>query len=336
DKIFEIPYTSLPRDTYESLYIDEARLFLTDTGITALPITVDPLMMYYNKSLISSAFILDVPEFWDEFTEFAPRVTEYTDTGEIILSAVALGSYDNINNAKSIISTLLLQNGNMLVGTDEFSHEKYSLLANDESFEEAIQVFDFYTSFSHFGSNTYSWNEALVDAQNKFIAGEVAIYFGRASEVEDIRRKNPNLDFGVHLMPQLRSSLNRITEGSMLGVGISKQTQNLTGAFAVASKMTADQFSGGLSSRLLVAPATKSLLANKPDDAFLTLVYNSAIISRGWLDPDPNRTADVIRSVVKNINSGALSTEDAIQRASRDLDTILDQTINIVIKTNQL
>jgi ABC-type glycerol-3-phosphate transport system substrate-binding protein len=334
DKVFEIPYASFPRETFESLYIDEARLFLTDTGIIGLPITVDPLIMYYNKSLISSAFILDIPEYWDEFTEFSPKITDYTGSGEILVSATAMGSYDNISNAKAIISALLLQNGNALVGVDEFSGERFGTLSSEEGIDQSIQVIDFYTSFARFGSNTYSWNEALIDSQNKFIAGEVATYFGRASEVEDISRKNPNLDFGVSLLPQLRSTNNRITQGSMLGVGISKQTKNVTGSFSTASNITAEGFSGGLAAGLLVAPANKALLGNTPDDAFLTLVYNSAIISAGWVDPEPSRTSDLFRNIIRNVNSGALSTEEALQRANRDLDTILDQTINKFSSTN--
>jgi ABC-type glycerol-3-phosphate transport system substrate-binding protein len=290
--------------------------------------------MYYNKSLISSAFILDIPEYWDEFIEFAPKVTEYTGPGEIVVSATAMGSYDNISNAKAIISALLLQNGNALVGADEFSGERFGTLSSEEGIDQSMQAIDFYTSFAQFGSSTYSWNEALGDSQNKFIAGEVATYFGRASEVEDISRKNPNLDFGVSLLPQLRSTNNRITQGSMLGVAISKQTKNVMGAFSTASNITAEGFSGGLAAALLVAPANKALLGNTPDDAFLTLVYNSAIISAGWVDPAPSRTSDLFRNIIRNVNSSALSTEEALQRANRDLDTILDQTINRFNATN--
>ncbi|MCA9351996.1 extracellular solute-binding protein [Patescibacteria group bacterium] len=329
DKIFEIPYASFPQDSFESLYIDEARLFLTPTGITGLPITVDPLVMYYNKQLFASSFILDIPEYWDDFTTFAPKVTTSSSSGEILLSAVALGSYDNIEHAKAILSALLLQNGNNVVARDEFSGDYYSTLAFQDGFDiAAAQAFDFYTSFAQFGTNTYSWNEALIDAQSKFIAGEVAVYFGRASEAEEIRRKNPNLDFGVSLFPQLRSNNVRITQGSMLGVGIAKQTQNITGSFAVASNLAGGDFSSFLADALLVAPASKPLLRETPDDAFTTLVYNSAIISRGWIDPAPTRTANLFRTIVKNINNDALTTEAAIARASRDLDTILDQTIN--------
>lgn len=329
DKTLEIPFTSFPRDQYEATYIDEARIFTTDTGILGLPITVDPMIMYYNKALISSAFILDIPEYWDELPEFVSQITQYGSTGEVSISGAALGTFDNVDNAKAIIATLIMQNGNPIVKTRSKDGTRYSnLSANDGSDIQSQQALDYYTSFARFGSDTYSWNEALIDSRQKFIAGEVALYFGRSSEVEDIRRKNPNLDFGISLFPQVRDSTNRITQGAMTGIGISKQSKNVASAIAVASTLAGKTVAGDLAKDLRVAPARKDLLRDKPDDAFSTLVFNSAIISRGWVDPAPERTSSLFRSLIRSINSGAQTTPRGIRRASTDLDTILDETIN--------
>lgn len=332
DKVLEIPYSSFAKDVYESTYVDEADLFLTDTGVIAFPLTVDPLIMYFNKSLISSAFILDIPQYWGELTEFSQAITQYSGSGEVSISAAALGTFDNILNAKGIMSALIMQNGNNIVGTDSRDSTKFSLLnATGDSQLKVAQALDFYTSFAQFGNDNYSWNEALVDSRNKFIAGELALYFGRASEVEDISKKNPNLDFGAELLPQVEGNTTKITQGAMTGVAISKQSKNINGAIAVASTMAGSVIVDGLAAELRVAPARKDLLRNKPEDAFKTLVYNSAIISRGWIDADPDKTSSLFRTLVRNINTGALNTTGSIERVSADLDTLLDQTINIAI-----
>jgi len=310
-------------------------LFLSDTGVMALPMTVDPLIMYYNKALISSSFILDIPQYWDELSSFAPQVTQYSGTGEVSISATALGTYDNVPHAKSLIATLMMQNGMNIVGTNTSNNSKRSILTlDDELLQKTVQAVDFYTSFASFGSNTYSWNEALVNAQNKFIAGEVGLYFGRASEVDNIRRKNPNLDFGVQLLPQVRGNTTRLTHGAMMGVAISKQTTNPTAAINVASKLAGQIVTEGLANDMLSAPTRKDLLRDKPDDALRTLVYNSAIISAGCVDTDPVKTNELFRSMIRNINTGAVSTRDALARMNADLNTILDQTINQDIGQN--
>lgn len=335
DKVLEIPYESFPKITYQETYIDEARLFLTDTGVLAFPVTVDPLIMYYNKPLIRSAFLLDVPEYWDEMAAFTNTITKYSGTGEISISGAGLGTYDNVQNAKALISTLVMQNGNPIIGTDTTTAKKRSVLTFDNTaLAQSEEALNFYTSFAHFGSNTYSWNEALVDTQSKFIAGELAIYFGRASEIDNIQRKNPNLDFGVALLPQVRDT-SRITNGSMVGVAISKQTKNIPAAINVASKIAGSLTASGLSNDLIVAPARKDLLRIKPDDAFMTLVFNSAIISQGWLDADTETTNTIFRNLVRSINSGSLSTTDALSNANAEINNMLNRTINTTITSPQ-
>ena len=336
DKVLEIPYASFPKTTYEATYIDQAGLFLTDTGVTAFPLTVDPLIMYYNKALISSAFILDIPEYWSDLIDFAPQITQYSGTGEVSIAAAGLGTFDNIPHAKSIISSLIMQNGVDIVGKNPISGKNQSTLSSgDANLKRTEQAIDFYTSFAQFGTDTYSWNEALIDSQSKFISGESALYFGRASEVETIRDKNPNLDFNVQLLPQVKGNITKLTQGDVTAVAVSKQTKNPPAALAAASKLVGSAITEGLAKDLLVAPARKDLLKSKPDDAFGTLVYNSAIISRGWIDSDPQRTNQLFRSMIRDINTGAQTTPDAIARSSADLDTILDQTINVGISSSR-
>lgn len=336
DKILEIPYESFPKTSYEETYIDEARLFLTDTGVLAFPVTVDPLIMYYNKPLIASAFLLDVPQTWDEMAAFNNAITKYNGTGEITISGVGLGTFDNIKNAKSIISSLIMQNGNPIIGTDTTTMKKKSVLTVDEpAMRQSVEALNFYTSFAQFGSNTYSWNEALVESQSKFISGELALYFGRASEITNIQRKNPNLDFGVALLPQVRDTTTKITNGAMTGVAISKQSKNIPAAINVASKIAGSVTAQGLSNDLIVAPARKDLLRIKPDDAFMTLVFNSAIISRGWLDADMESTDTTFKNLVRNINSGSLSTENALSNANAEINNMLNKTINTIIASPQ-
>lgn len=334
DKSLEIPFSSFPKINYEQTYIDAARIFLTDTGVTAFPMTVDPLVMYHNKALISSAFLLSVPEYWDEFIEFTPQVTKFSGTGEVTLSGVGMGTYRNLRNAKALISTLILQNNNAIVGTHPISGEKQSFLTFDQDERKKVeQALDFYTSFSRFGSSTYSWNEALSDSGSKFIAGDLAIYFGQGSEAYELRKKNPNLDFGVTLIPQVRASNTKITHGSMVGIAISKQTKNVPASLLVASKIAGQDIAGGLADRMNLAPARKDLLANKPEDELKTLIFNSAIISRGWLDADPDASSQIFLDLIRNINTGASQINDAIDRASADLNIVLDRTINSLISS---
>ncbi len=332
DKVLEIPYSSFSQRDYQNTYVDESHLFRTDTGIIAFPLTVDPLITYYNKALLASAFLIDIPEYWDDVIPYTKEITEKGAGNEVFVSGISLGTFDNIRHAKDIITTLILQNGHPIVRHDPVAYKKQSALVFDETLaQKSQQSVDFYTSFANPQSSTYSWNEALPDSQDKFIAGELGMYFGKASELELIKRKNPNLDFDVALFPQLRTSREKVTYGDMLGVAIGKQTKNVPASILIASQLTSTEILGDLADDLFVAPARKDLLKNKPEDSFKTLVFNSAIISDAWIDSDAAGTDSIFRTLIQNINTEAILSMEALRRASADLNELLDRTINLTL-----
>ena len=52
---------------FKNTYIEEGELYLAANGILGLPITVDPMVMYWNRDIFSSAAIAAPPSYWDEF-----------------------------------------------------------------------------------------------------------------------------------------------------------------------------------------------------------------------------------------------------------------------------
>ncbi len=336
DKIFEIPYTSFPKEDFENKYIREGRIFLGEKGVYALPLSVDPVVMYYNKQLINSSFLVGVPRFWEEFAKFVKQITVKTEDGHISLAGTALGTFDNIHNAKAIVSLLLQQNGNTIVETDPLTGlKKASLQGDDKQTEKAIQALKFYTSFRNRGAQNYSWNEAMIQDREKFISGELAFYFGRASEIEKIRKKNPNLDFAVALVPQLSETSLKSTFGTMQAVAIAKHTKNLPASMQVASLLTGKDIAGRLAKAIFEVPARKDLLKKTPESNYLDVFYKSAIIANAWTDPSPKETHRIFRSLIRSLNAESLSPYEALRKANSEIDLVLNRTINKIL-TNKL
>ena len=67
DKIEPIPYQSFSQSAFKSAYITKAELFLGGNGVLAVPFSVDPLVMYWNRDLFANAGIAEPPQYWDEF-----------------------------------------------------------------------------------------------------------------------------------------------------------------------------------------------------------------------------------------------------------------------------
>src|SRR3989344_5047632 len=52
NKIFTIPYQSYPLASFKNNFAGAGEVFLTSKGILAFPLSIDPLVMYYNRSML--------------------------------------------------------------------------------------------------------------------------------------------------------------------------------------------------------------------------------------------------------------------------------------------
>lgn len=324
DKISPIPFESFPERQYLDSFVSGANIYLTDTGTYAFPFRIDPLVVYYNRTLLESHFVVSPPQYWDDMYSFAQNITTKEQNGILSESAVALGSWDNVSHAKEIFSALLLQAGVTITEKKDTSLES-TLSGSGSSNTPAQSVLTFYGEFANPVSLYYSWNEAKPDSLNAFISGDLALYFGFASELPTIRAKNPNLDFDVAMLPQVKSLSSKATYGDIYGIAIAKSTQNQLTSFAVAQELSAGDFVEKMAVVDYAVPARKSVLATRPsDDPYRSTFYQSGLIAKSWLDPEPASTAELFRSIIKSYTSG----EKSAQKAILDGDNALDNIIN--------
>ena len=327
DRIFEIPYASLPQGAYESTFVDQATQFLTGTGVLAFPMIIDPMVMYYNKDMLSSAFTVSPPATWDDLVALNKKITQVSDAGKLSTETAALGSFGNITHAKDILANLMFQGGNSIVSWDPgqkayVSHFGDANAAGNSAVVDALQ---FYTSFANPNDTAhYSWNATLPNDQTQFVAGNLAIYFGYASELGTIRQNNPNLNFGVAMMPQKTRALFKTTYGQMTGVAIMKVSKNLSLDVAVAQTLSSQPaISTYLGMDPTLEPARRDMLSGASTDANKALFYNSAIISRSFLDPDAAQTTSLFGKYVNDINAGAAEPANILAPGNSLLSGIL-------------
>ncbi len=333
DKVYVLPYQSFPKEKYTANYIHESHLFLGKKGIFAFPLFVDPLVLFYNKQLINSSYLVGYPKTWDEFSHFVSKITVSDVYGGVRIAGTALGTFDNVDHAKDIVSMLFLQNGNPIVGDDPLNGKKKAVLsATKDFFEGAKNALTFYTSFRDQTNSHYTWNESFTRSRDHFVSGDLALYFGKMSEINDIRKKNPNLDFGVSVVPQLSDRFQKKTYGSLYGIAISKHSKKIQASILIASRLSGRKIVEGLTKSLFVAPARNDLLKTIPNDDILSVSYKSAIISDAWIDPDPKASNFVFRSVIRAINAKSNSLDELVRKMNADIQNILDETINKFIQ----
>ncbi|MBU0999081.1 extracellular solute-binding protein [Patescibacteria group bacterium] len=321
DKIFTIPYQSYPLASFKNNFATAGEIFLTANGILAFPISIDPLMMYYNRSILDANGVIYPPTYWDEMTDLAPLLTQKDNANKIIKSAIAFGQFSNVTHAKDIMATLFMQAGNPII--QEKNGTLVSALDSSIGSFNLPSILKFYTDFADPNNVTYSWNKSLPNSIDAFSREDLAFYFGFAGELQSLVNRNPNQNFFVAGLPQIRNSNLKITGARVTGLAISSFSKNFDAAFITASLMAAGDFASKLVVATGVAPARRDLLTIVPDDAYSSIFYSSALYGKSWLDPAPKNTDSVFNGMVNAVLSNNLSVAGAIKDANAKLNLLL-------------
>jgi multiple sugar transport system substrate-binding protein len=321
NKIFTIPYASYPLASFKGTFASAGEVFLTSEGVLAFPITIDPLILYYNRSMLDSNGIIYPPADWSQLGEMVPTLTRKDSLNKIAKSAVALGQFVNVDNAKNILATLFMQAGNSIISEKNgiFS----SALDDYNQSSDLSSILKFYTSFSDPLNSLYSWNRSLQNSQAAFSAEDLAFYFGYAGEFQSLVKKNPNQNFLVAPMPQIKNANFKLTEAQVKGIAISSFSKNFGAAFTAASLLATGDFVVKYVEATGAVPARRDLLAKKQTDAFSPIFYASALYARSWLDPSADDSDDIFRNMIEKVLSNSLSPREAVEDASGKLDLLL-------------
>lgn len=317
-KVAPIPYETLPERTIRDTYVEGAEIFALADGVYGMPLVTDPLVMYWNRDLFATAGIAQPPATWEEVVSVAtPRLTKRTPSRDILQSAVAFGEFANVTNAQEILVMLMVQSGSPLIFEEGVG--QYSVFL-DQSFAQtarppASAAVDFYTQFANPSRATYSWNRALPADRQAFLSGDLALYFGFGSERTGLRAGNPNLNFDVARVPQGAGATVHKGYGTFYSLAPLRSSDNLAGTYTAIFTLSAQNNATLLAQQLGMAPVHRAVLAGGAPDAQTQSLFDSALVARGWLNPDPEDSERVFQILVDDVNAGRVNIGEAINDA---------------------
>lgn len=322
DKVVVLNEETIPVRSFRDLYSQGAEIFRVPEGTVGLPFGVDPLVMYYNRDIIESAGFVSSPLFWnDDFLAFTKAITRRENNSlKIINSAVALGESVNIKNSTAIISTLAMQLGSLMTVPNETGFEgvlgESSLVTNNP----VASAFEYFTNFSNPSNDLYSWNREMSEARDLFASGRSAMYFGFASELLEIQRKNPNLNFDVSAVPQIKELNKSLTYGNFYSLAIPKIGSNTGNSFVIAGAIANGSYTSAFVDSLGIQPVRRDLLSVNPADPYKKIFYNAAIVSRAWIVPNPKIIDQIFSEALSAITSGRLTISRAVDEANQKIN----------------
>ncbi|MFW5871708.1 MAG: extracellular solute-binding protein [bacterium] len=326
NKLFTIGYDFYNQSDFRNNFIESGEILLKEDGVLGIPFIVDPLVLYWNRTILNANGISQPPEYWEEFLELVPQITRSDSSSNISTAALSIGEFRNINNAKEIFTTLVQQAGNPIVTRDEDTGNFVSIFEErlGYSVSPADAAINFFTQFSDPTKNTYTWNRSLPQADEMFLSGDLAFYIGFASERNSLVERNPNLNFGITQLPQSRSSQEKHTGGKMYFLGILNRSENIGAAYDTFIKMTNPENMSFVYDLINLPSVRRDLLAEVPSVDYRDTFNKAALITKPFIDPDSERTDQIFQNSIESVISGRFSASEAIKRIDQDLDLLIN------------
>ncbi len=328
DKVEILPFQSFPERNFKDIFADSANIFIDfeKQGIVAFPYIIDPIVLYWNRDLFSSAGLAQIPQFWIDFMSAVPALTKLDETGNVVQSGVAFGEFSNVKNAKEIISMMVLQTNNPL-----FDSRTMKVVWNEKEkqaespVESAVR---FFNEFSNPKKPIYSWNRSLKNSDDMFSFGSLAMYFGYAGEFENIKKKNPHLNFDVAVVPQIKplkptDAGYKATFGKIYALAVPKNSSNKQAAFAFISSLIGKDKNKAIAESLFLVPANRTAMAESSSDPALSVFYKAGIMVKSWLETDPSAVSSIFKNMLESSSSGGKKISEAVSDATRQLEQLL-------------
>lgn len=313
-RLYPFPASSFSEKAFKDTYVDGASLFFTPGGALALPVSIEPMVLFYNRTLFSKQGIVNPPATWDDVASMASKLTLSNDKNQFIESGISLGA-PNTPYAKDILMAIVQEIGQTPVlkqynqdGTPRITVLANTATTNSNNVLPLSTAVRFFTQFADPLKSTYSWNQFSGNADDQFVAEKLAMYVGYSGELATFRARNPRGDFAMTYLPQAKGYNTFATGARMYGIATLKSSKNPVAALTVEAQFAGAGISPSISSIVGGVPALRAYsLTPGLDD----VIARSMLVAKGWHDSFSSKSTGYVVTMISDVLNSRYSVSDA-------------------------
>lgn len=304
-------------DTFYPIHASD----LKDGGsFYGIPLEIDGLVLIYNEDLLNKSNISKPPSNLDELIDqdFLSQFTFKDTDGNLISSAIAMGTTSNVEHFSDIFGLLLLQNGGDLRNLDNAA---------------AAGALEGYRKFAEVGV----WDDSMPNSITAFTQEKVAMIIAPSWQILSIKAQNPDIKLKVTTIPFNLPGNQPISLATYWVEGVSKKSPNSLEAWKFLKFLSEKEnmtklYEQQKKTRLFGEPYSRVDLADKLiSDDYIGVVIQQADQYKSL--PLVSRTNDkglndgIIKYIENAINAAAegVSYNEALRTAKQGVDQIYDQ-----------
>ena len=295
-----------------------------DGRIFGLPLSIDTLVMIYNKDIFDAEGVAEVPKTWEEFNAIIPKLAKTEGGTRITRAAAAIGgSEKNIDHASDLLQLIMMQSGVSMTKTNPFS-ASFSPAGDD--------AMRFYLGFSDIKNSVYTWNSLMPSSLDSFAEGKTAVIFNYASSLEKIKNKNQWMNAGIAPVPypaQAKCQNEyecRTAYARYYGYTVSKQSKLQTPAWDLVLFMTTQSDTAkDYMEKTNKSPALRFLIGQVANNPEFSVEAAQALIAKSWQQPDRDQVASLFSEAIELVLTGKKDSAQALQQTEDGVNQLIKE-----------
>ncbi|MEA3249859.1 MAG: extracellular solute-binding protein [Patescibacteria group bacterium] len=267
--------------------------------IYGLPLSVDTMVLLYNRDILNSNGIAKPASHWLEFQEHVKKITRLDEAGNVIQPATSLGTAENVDRASDILSVLMMQNGaQMADGNGIATFDRIPTELTGRPTPPGAEALIFYTDFANPEKEVYTWNDKMPDSLEAFIKGQTAYFFGYSYHLSYIRNSNSELNFGIAPLPQIQGNQPKHYANYWVEV-VSDKTEHPDELWEFLQFMTAAEQAQKYLDKTGKPTALRSLINSQLEDIDLSVFASQLPTALTWYrGTDATATEDTFKDMI--------------------------------------
>lgn len=286
--------------------------------IFGMPLSIDTLVIFYNKDLLNQAGITTAATNWQEIVDHTKLLTKIDKDNNLIQSGIALGAANNIDNYFDILSVLMMQYGAQM--SDDSNRITFDRGIEGENRVPGQQALDFYAKFAMPDWESYTWNSQQNSALESFASGRLGYYVGYHYNLEQLKKMAPNLNFDIAPLPQINSG-NKVNYPSywLESVSVNSKHQDMAWAFVqyLTSKANSEKYLASAQKPAI----RRELIAAQEDDYELAIFVEQALTAKSWYHgKNPAEAKSLFAAMIDQAVANTLPIADIVGSAARKIE----------------
>ncbi len=292
--------------------------------IYGLPLYIDTLAMFYNRDLLNSAGIAEVPQYWNKtFQDAVKNLTKQNSKGNITQAGISMGWGENIERSGDVLALLMMQNGAIMTENNTIMFHSIPQ-GSDKNYNPGLEALRFYTDFSNPAKDVYCWNGDMENSLEMFEQGNLAITFGYSYHLPIIKAAAPKLNFSVAKMPQIEFS-RQINYANYWVETVSAKSKNIDAAWDFIQFETSAENVTSYLKATNKPTALKSLINEQIDDEDIGPFAEQILTAKSWYYGKDSRAAE----------TAFMEMIDLAAKKEKDLSDIISAAASKIQQTMQ-